>query len=266
MMQPPTPGFVVKLSFLELESETHACRPKLRRVYSDGVIQVINRITSHSHKPTSDVFNRQSMPKVTGPEEMPPWWLTKRYVRKSQEEKDSDASEICASTSAASCGSSTSSEEDHTSHLTTLRISNIPAEYNREFFAKTLDREGFAGFYDFLFVPMNFGTNLNSGIAIANFRSNATAAEALKLFESYDRWLVDSTQVAVPTWSEYEQGLQDLLERYKNSPLMHESVPDICKPATFNTLGEISTFPAATRRIRKPRNREWESRHCPNMA
>jgi hypothetical protein len=243
----PTPGFIVKHSFLELEAEaSRPARPKLRRVYSDGVLQIINRLQSHSRYPTGDVFNRQSMPKVVGPEEMPKWWMGQRYGKR---EMQSDAS-----TRAASLASSVS-DEDLVSHHTTLRISNLPAEYSRQLFAQTLDKEGFAGFYDFLFVPLNLRSNLCDGVALVNFRSSATAAEAYKLFESFSTWLVDSQQVSIPSWSEYDQGLDALIERYRNSPLMHRTVPETFKPAIFNAFGEISQFPDATRAVRKPRKR-----------
>jgi len=244
----PTPGFIVKHSFLELEVEaSRPVRPKLRRVYSDGVLQVINRLQSHSRYPTGDIFNRQSVPKVVGSEEMPSWWMGQRYGKK---EMPSDAS-----TCAASSASSFSGDDDHVSNHTTLRISNLPAEYNRQLFRQTLDKEGFAGFYDFLFVPLNLRSNLCDGIALVNFRASATAAEAFKLFESFSTWVVDSQQGAIPSWNDYDQGLNALLERYKNSPLMHITVPEMFKPAVFNAFGEIVRFPASTRAVRKPRKR-----------
>lgn len=244
----PTPGFIVKHSFLELEAEARPARSKLRRVYSDGVLQIINRLQSHSRHPTGDVFKRPSMPKVVGPEEMPAWWLGQRYGKKEMLSEDSTSY-------ASSAASSVTGDDDHVGNYTTLRISNLPAEYNQQFFAQTLDKEGFAGFYDFLFVPLDFRSNLCDGIAIVNFRSSATAMEALQLFQSFSTWLVDCQQVATASWNEYDQGLNDLVERYKNSPLMHRNVPEIFKPMLFNAFGEIVPFPAPTRKVRKPRKR-----------
>jgi hypothetical protein len=44
------------------------------------------------------------------------------------------------------------------------------------------------------------------------------------------------------------------VERLRNSPVMHERVPEVYKPALF-VNGLAVSFPAPTRRIRAPRGR-----------
>jgi hypothetical protein len=50
-------------------------------------------------------------------------------------------------------------------------------------------------------------------------------------------------------WNAQEQGLNRLVERLRNSSVMHMRVPDICKPCMFSQMGRVQ-FPKPTRRIR----------------
>merc|ERR1719146_492709 len=49
------------------------------------------------------------------------------------------------------------------------------------------------------------------------------------------------------------RGLAENVERYRNSPLMHESVPMECKPALYDVDGRRIAFPSPTKAIPKPR-------------
>jgi hypothetical protein len=49
------------------------------------------------------------------------------------------------------------------------------------------------------------------------------------------------------------QGLGENVERYRNSPLMHDSVPMECKPAMYDHSGNRIMFPRPIKAISKPR-------------
>lgn len=53
-------------------------------------------------------------------------------------------------------------------------------------------------------------------------------------------------------WGGPHQGLEAHVERYRNSPVMHEDVPDTFKPVLFANGVRIS-FPLPTRKLRAPR-------------
>jgi len=48
------------------------------------------------------------------------------------------------------------------------------------------------------------------------------------------------------------QGLEANIERYRNSPTMHELVPDAYRPMLF-VNGQQVAFPAPTKKIKPPR-------------
>merc|ERR1711988_700022 len=56
------------------------------------------------------------------------------------------------------------------------------------------------------------------------------------------------------------QGLDANVERYRNSPLMHHSVPEECKPAVYDYTGVEAVFPEPTKSIPKPRIHWSESK------
>jgi len=53
------------------------------------------------------------------------------------------------------------------------------------------------------------------------------------------------------SWSGPHQGFKAHVERYRNSPVMHRSVPDAYKPIIFQD-GVRQDFPRPTRKIKAP--------------
>lgn len=137
---------------------------------------------------------------------------------------------------------------------TTVMLKNIPPAYSRPSLLKLLDEEGFAGLYDFVYMPVDFETSLGFGYSFVNFTTPALAERFREHFEGFGRWCVPSCKTAEVAWSEPVQGLEAHIERYRNSPLMHESVPDLFKPLLL-AGGVRIPFPPPTRIIRAPRVR-----------
>merc|ERR1712232_142249 len=52
---------------------------------------------------------------------------------------------------------------------TTVILRNIPVEYTRQMFLKMLDSEGFAGKYDFIYMPRDFQRSFSLGYVFVNF-------------------------------------------------------------------------------------------------
>merc|ERR1719163_555258 len=50
---------------------------------------------------------------------------------------------------------------------TTCMLRNIPPEYTNAMFLSHLDREGFAGLYDFVYLPRDFGSGGSFGYGFA---------------------------------------------------------------------------------------------------
>ena len=137
---------------------------------------------------------------------------------------------------------------------TTMMLRNMPNNYTRSMVVAMLDKEGFNGDYNFLYLPIDFQTHACLGYAFVNLCSHESSARFLKTFNGYSSWVIPSRKLCGVGWSQPLQGLIANIERYRNSPIMHESVPDGDRPLTFFE-GKPTPFPAPTKNLRAPRIR-----------
>lgn len=137
---------------------------------------------------------------------------------------------------------------------TTCILRNLPETYTTASFVAHLDAEGFSGLYDFAYLPRSFETGSCFGYGFVNFACREAAERFLQCFEGFDKWFVPYQKTAVVSWSEPYQGLDEHIARYRDSPMMHHSVPDDYKPMLFRD-GVRVPFPPPTRRIKAPRVR-----------
>lgn len=134
---------------------------------------------------------------------------------------------------------------------TAVVLRNLPGSYTRSLLLELLEDEGFEGSYDFVYVPMDFSSNSSLGYALINFVAESDATRCWAVFEGFSDWGVPSQNVAEVVWSQPHQGIESHVQRYRNSPVMHESVPDEWKPAYF-VDGERAAFPGPTKKIKAP--------------
>jgi len=135
---------------------------------------------------------------------------------------------------------------------TTLALRNIPKSYTRSMLLDLLD-EDFAGQYDFVYLPSDFKCLAVYGYAFVNFASHEVAEEVRLQLDGFSEWMLPHNKCMDVSWSEV-QGLEHHVERYRNSPVMHDSVPDDARPVIFSS-GQRIPFPLPTRSIRLPRTR-----------
>lgn len=83
---------------------------------------------------------------------------------------------------------------------------------------------------------MDFKKGKVFGYAIINFVSNDSAEQANSHFGAN----ID--------WSDSHQGLDELIQRYRDSPIMHPSMPEPSKPIMFSN-GLVVPFPSPTKEI-----------------
>jgi hypothetical protein len=139
---------------------------------------------------------------------------------------------------------------------TTVMMRNLPESYTRNKLQDLLDQYGFKGQYDFIYMPMNFRTKASFGYAFVNFIGHMEAQCCADEFQGFTSWDVESEKVCDVSWSEMHQGHVEHIDRYRNSPVMHESVPDEYKPAVFiGGTGDRAQFPPPTKKLRMPRIR-----------
>jgi hypothetical protein len=134
---------------------------------------------------------------------------------------------------------------------TTLRFLNLPSSMCRDDVVCWLQTQGFSAGTDFdlVFVPMDEAGTSSLGHAIVNMGAPHLAETLLRRLQGFHNWACGSTEVLEIVWNDEEQGLSKLVERLRNSRVMHTRVPDICKPCVFSQAGRVQ-FPKPTRRIR----------------
>jgi len=138
--------------------------------------------------------------------------------------------------------------------MTTVMMRNLPNNYSRAMLLELMDDEGFNGAYDFIYLPIDFSSTASFGYAFINFVSPPEAERFREHFQNFSKWSVTSEKVCDVTWSNVHQGLAAHIDRYRSSPVMHDDMPDECKPAAFAN-GKRAPFPPPLKKIRAPRIR-----------
>jgi len=134
---------------------------------------------------------------------------------------------------------------------TTVMLRNIPNNYSRDMVLELLDDHGFAGSYNFVYLPFDFNRDANLGYAFVNLETSDAVDALWKTFDGFSDWSLPTVKVCQVCWSGPHQGLQAHVERYRNSPVMHKQVPDQYKPVVFKH-GVRKPFPRPTKKIRAP--------------
>jgi len=134
----------------------------------------------------------------------------------------------------------------------TIMMKNLPVDYTRDMLLQLLDSEGFAGLYDFVHMPFDFRKSTSFGHAFVNSETHGVGQRMLAHFDCFRIGTSGSPKSCQVCWAQPFQGLRQNVEHYRNSPMMHECVPDALKPVIF-CEGKRAVFPAATRRLRAPR-------------
>lgn len=142
---------------------------------------------------------------------------------------------------------------------TTVMLRNIPNRYTQTQMLKLLGDNDFGSRYDFVYLPMDFRNGVNLGYAFVNLSTHADAKRLMDIFHGFSSWFLDSNKVCEVSWAHPHQGLSEHVERYRNSPVMHASMPDEYKPMVFKD-NERFPFPPPTKAIRAPKLRPVRER------
>jgi len=115
---------------------------------------------------------------------------------------------------------------------TTLMLRHIPNNSDPEDVLALLDSYGFAGHYDFFYLPRDFKSRAALGYAFVNFVSSHIALRAFQVFDKFDGWRGRSHKACEVQWCR-NQGLVQNVEAIRSSPVMRKSVADKFKPFVF---------------------------------
>lgn len=150
-----------------------------------------------------------------------------------------------------------SNPSHHAPHDTTMMMRNLPNDYSREMLIDLLIAQGYERCFDLVYLPIDFQSNSGLGYAFVNFLTPEVAERFCRQLSGFRNWCVFSDKVCEVSSSTSHQGLQAHIERYRNSPVMHESVPECYRPVLFRGSERVP-FPPPTKKIRAPRH--WHRR------
>eukprot|EP00928_Gymnodinium_smaydae_P029995 TRINITY_DN22427_c0_g1_i2.p1 TRINITY_DN22427_c0_g1~~TRINITY_DN22427_c0_g1_i2.p1 ORF type:complete len:386 (+),score=46.78 TRINITY_DN22427_c0_g1_i2:90-1247(+) len=144
-------------------------------------------------------------------------------------------------------GSAASSDQPRS----TIMLRNLPNNYTSTMMMDLLNSKGFACKYDFFYMPIDFDNAAAFGYCFVNLVDPSDADLFWKTFDNFSDWVIPSYKRAILSWSHPYQGLAANIDRYRNSPLMHHSVPAECKPQLLLN-GVRIPFPQPTIKLRQP--------------
>jgi hypothetical protein len=147
-----------------------------------------------------------------------------------------------------SIGDSSSDEEETDSTRTTVMMRGIPNSFTRDALVELLDSQGFGGCCNVVYLPIDIQTGAACGYASITLFTQGDAERLRNHFEGFTAWPMVSDKVCWTSWSQLD-GLLAHVGRYRNSPVLHESVPDNFKPVLFNKFGKRVPFPSPTKKI-----------------
>ncbi|CAL1139492.1 unnamed protein product [Cladocopium goreaui] len=230
---------VVKGSFLDLDDQCLMRQyRKLRRVMSDSILVGVLDVPE-VYEPgrfSNDVEKTRPKAQQTPPEqEKPPVPQPKTSRIQAKAKAKGEVQEV---------------------QRTTVMLRNLPNNYTRDMFLSLLDEEGLSELYDFVYLPMDFCRDANLGYAFVNLVNGAAVDQVWKTFNGFDRWALPTAKVCQVGWSGPHQGFLAHVERYRNSPVMHKSVPDCYKPMIFKN-GVRKPFPRPTKKVKALGNEEF---------
>jgi hypothetical protein len=131
-------------------------------------------------------------------------------------------------------------------------LRNLPSSFSQQRLLDVLHATGFSDKFDFVYLPVDFQSGAGLGYAFVNMNTPIDARLAVSKLSGYSEWGdAACRKVLEVCWSDPHQGLDMLIDRYRNSRVMHKSVPEHYKPLLLQD-GKRTAFPAPTKRVRSP--------------
>lgn len=93
-------------------------------------------------------------------------------------------------------------------------LKNVPNDYTRDELLRLIDDEGFAGTYDFFYLPVDGDRGLNLAYAFINFVDATTVKSFCSRFSGFKSWRFPSGKRAEVSWSRV-QGLTANIKSFK---------------------------------------------------
>lgn len=131
---------------------------------------------------------------------------------------------------------------------TTVMLRNLPCRFTREDLVRVLDKQGFGGAYNFIYLPIDFASGMSMGYGFVNLNDGEQAQRFIQKFDRQRHWPRHVSHKICLANLSYTQGLEANVNRFRNSPLMSDEVPECFKPALFVGAQQVP-FPRPTREL-----------------
>jgi len=148
---------------------------------------------------------------------------------------------------------------------TTVMMRNLPNILTRDLFVQLLNDQGFSGRFNLIYLPIDFKSRKNLGYAFVSLIDAEAILDLWKSFQGFTSWGLLSEKICQVTWSEPHETLSDMVERFRDSKVMNENVPDGCKPIMLKNGSRIP-FPHPTKKIKPPKARHIARRASAKSA
>lgn len=139
--------------------------------------------------------------------------------------------------------------------FTTVMLRNIPNKYTQTSLLESIDEMGFAGLYDFFYLPVDFKNGCNMGYAFVNFIDHSSASLFKTAFKGY-QLPARSAKVCDSCWARV-QGIKANIEHYRNSPVNDLPDPEY-RPLLFQNGVEVA-FPRPDPSVKRSAGRRKTS-------
>jgi len=139
---------------------------------------------------------------------------------------------------------------------TTVMLKNLPKDFTMSRLVDLLESQCCLQKCDFLYVPKHFETGSAFGYAFVNVIAGLDAEAVLQKLNGCP--VPDSAKLISALWRDTHQGLNALIELYRNSSVMHSAVPPEHKPVLLRE-GKMVPFPAPTQALQAPRGHKSSS-------
>jgi hypothetical protein len=123
--------------------------------------------------------------------------------------------------------------------ITTLMIRNIPNRCSQRDLIGELERVGFAGCFDFVYVPLDLGTMSNVGYAFVNFTLPVHAARCIEVLPKHQFSRQRKSGKLVAVSPAHMQGLEANLRHYETSAVNTSRLRQR-RPVVMNILKTVS--------------------------
>lgn len=126
---------------------------------------------------------------------------------------------------------------------TTLALFALPAELAQTDLVEVLDKFGFSGFYDFVFMPSD-SRGINEGRAFVNLTRHEYGLSLAARLHGFKSWGVGSDRVPCEVrWSLPLQGLAEHVEHARDHPANRADAQDARRPLLFGKGWQVP-FPS----------------------